>query len=365
MIAHQTVEAIKTLSHIRCAGRHINPSRRSKAEHCRYALSTTVNSRSRVTASNPRRTSIRRPLRNSTSNAPPVSAPRLDPSGDREHSCTGIMGTALESKPACRRRRYLSNAVTDKCRWLQKACRVNTLASNSATIFSASIRLRRLRTICPSAGSFMSQVNHKPKHYNRCVSHTHTLFGLFLDPGRFWRVVYKVRSIIGEHSVDGIRNGGDQRSQKVGRDSSRGAFVELGKCEFAGPVDSNEEIELTLFGSHLRNIDMKVADGVLPKLLPGWLVAFHIGQPADAVPLKTPVQRRAGQLRNRGLERVEAIVQRQQRLLAEGNCYRFLFLGQDSRVRLLRPHRGILDRVPLPPLRNSLRVDPIMAGQFD
>lgn len=70
------------------------------------------------------------------------------------------------------------------------------------------------------------------------------LFGLFLDPGRFWRVVYKVRSIIGEHSVDGIRNGGDQRSQKVGRDSSRGAFVELGKCEFAGPVDSNEEIEL-------------------------------------------------------------------------------------------------------------------------
>src|ERR1017187_820688 len=132
----------------------------------------------------------------STSNAPPVSAPRLDPSGDREHSCTGIMGTALESKPACRRRRYLSNAVTDKSRWLQKACRVNPLASNSATIFSASIRLRRLRTICPSAGSFMSQVNHKPKHYNRCVSHTHTVdlrgmeHGIVFQDGNLLPVVF-------------------------------------------------------------------------------------------------------------------------------------------------------------------------------
>ena len=30
------------------------------------------------------------------------------------------------------------------------------------------------------------------------------LFGLFLDPGRFWRVVYKVRSIIGEHVLDSL-----------------------------------------------------------------------------------------------------------------------------------------------------------------
>jgi len=86
-IAHQAVETVEILPHVSRAGSHINPRCRSKAKHCRYPLSNTVNSRSRVTASNPRRTSIRRPPRNSTSNnAPPTSASRFDASGMREHS---------------------------------------------------------------------------------------------------------------------------------------------------------------------------------------------------------------------------------------------------------------------------------------
>jgi len=186
---------------------------------------------------------------------------------------------------------------------------------------------------------------------------------LLLGPGWFRRVVHEVCAVIGEHSVDGVGNGGNQSSEKIGRDSSRGAFVELGKGEFAGPVDGNEEVELTLFSSHLRNIDMEIADGVLPELLLCRLVTFDIGQPADAVPLKTPVQRRAGQPRDRGLERVETFIEREQSLLPKGNRHRLLLLGKDCRVWVLGPHRKILNRVTLSPLGHRLGVDPIMSGQ--
>jgi hypothetical protein len=104
--------------------------------------------------------------------------------------------------------------------------------------------------------------------------------------GRLRCVVYKVRSIISEYGVDGVGNGNDQSSEKIDRDSSRGAFVELGKGEFAGPVDGNEQIELAVFNSHLRDINMEIADGVQPELFLCGLVAFNIGQPADTVPLK-------------------------------------------------------------------------------
>ena len=135
------------------------------------------------------------------------------------------------------------------------------------------------------------------------------LFGLSLGPGRFRCVVYEMRPIIGEHGVDRVGNGGDQSPEKVGGDPSRCPLVELGESEFTGSVDGDEEIELALLGPHLSDIDMEEADGILPELLPCGLVPLDLRQATDAVTLKTSVQRRAGQLRNRGLERVEAIVE--------------------------------------------------------
>jgi hypothetical protein len=54
-------------------------------------------------------------------------------------------------------------------------------------------------------------------------------------------------------------------------------------------VDLHEERKLTLFGSHLRDIDMEIADGILSEFLFCGPVAFDLGQPADVMALKTAV----------------------------------------------------------------------------
>ena len=38
---------------------------------------------------------------------------------------------------------------------------------------------------------------------------------------------------------------------------------ELGDCEFAGPVNTHEEVELALRRLNLGDVDMKEADGVI------------------------------------------------------------------------------------------------------
>ena len=50
----------------------------------------------------------------------------------------------------------------------------------------------------------------------------------------------------------------------------------------------------------------------------GGFVALNLGQAADAVTLQAAVQAGAGQMRDRGLQAVKAVVQRQQRVTAEG-----------------------------------------------
>jgi hypothetical protein len=87
-------------------------------------------------------------------------------------------------------------------------------------------------------------------------------------------------------------------------------LMQLGEGELGCSVDGNEQMELTLLGSDLGDIDVEEADGVAPE---GHLrlVAFHLRQSADAMPLQAPVQRRARQMRDRRLQRIEAIVARQ------------------------------------------------------
>ena len=55
------------------------------------------------------------------------------------------------------------------------------------------------------------------------------------------------------------------------------------------------------------------------ELLLSRLVAIDLGQAGDAVTPQAAVQRRARQVRDRGLQGIEAIVQRQQCVLAKGN----------------------------------------------
>ncbi len=91
---------------------------------------------------------------------------------------------------------------------------------------------------------------------------------------------------------------------------------------------------------------------------------LNLRKARDAVPLKAPMQRRAGQVRHRRLQGIEAVVERQQRMAAECRNFRLLGFRQHSGPRFYRPGLHVLDRRPLSPLRNRLGVDAQLPAQL-
>lgn len=79
---------------------------------------------------------------------------------------------------------------------------------------------------------------------------------------------------------------------------------------------------------------------------------------AKAMALKTAVLRRARELRNRGLQRVEAIIKRQERVAMErhGNG---IFFRREYRRSWRGAHARVLDRGALAPLGRRFRVDAV------
>ncbi len=81
------------------------------------------------------------------------------------------------------------------------------------------------------------------------------------------------------------------------------------------------------------------------------------------MPLQATMQCRSSQMWDRWLQRIKAIIQRQQRMPPERDNHCLLFLGQGRGMRGLRPGLHILDCRPLTPLGNRLRVDPKFPAQ--
>jgi hypothetical protein len=75
---------------------------------------------------------------------------------------------------------------------------------------------------------------------------------------------------------------------------------------------------------------MEIADGIGLELALVRLVALYLRQAGDAVPLQAPVKRRAGQVRDYRLQRIQAIVERQQRMPAERDDDRLLLDRQSD-----------------------------------
>jgi len=138
--------------------------------------------------------------------------------------------------------------------------------------------------------------------------------------------------------------------------------MQFGEGELRGSVDSHEKVEPSLLGSDLGNIDVKIADRVFPERLSYRLVAFDFRQAADAMALVAMMKLRARKMRDGSLQGIKAIVERQQRVLAEGHCNGLLLDGQDGRAGLLRPHGRIMDEGPLPPLGDRLCIDAVTFG---
>lgn len=84
------------------------------------------------------------------------------------------------------------------------------------------------------------------------------------------------------------------------------------------PVNSYEEVELALGGLHLVDVDVEVADEVTLELFLGGLVAFDLGPSRDAVALQAAMRRGVRQMREGRLQRVEAVIQGRQSVLAKG-----------------------------------------------
>jgi hypothetical protein len=76
------------------------------------------------------------------------------------------------------------------------------------------------------------------------------------------------------------------------------------------------------------SLDVKEADGAGLELLLRGQIAVHLGKSADAMPLQAPVQRGPRQMRDGRLQRIEAVVERQERVAAKGDDHRFLFSAE-------------------------------------
>ena len=87
-------------------------------------------------------------------------------------------------------------------------------------------------------------------------------------------------------------------------------------------------LKLAFGGLHLSDIDVKEADRIAFEVLALRLVTLNVRQAGNAVPLEASMQRRSGQMRNRRLQCVEAVVQRQQGMPAERDDGRLLSVGQ-------------------------------------
>lgn len=121
----------------------------------------------------------------------------------------------------------------------------------------------------------------------------------------------EVGAVIGKHRMHLVRDGFEQSPKEVAGYPPGGFFVHLDEGELRGSVDGNEEIQPALLGTDLGDVDMEVPDRIGLELLADGPVALHLRQAADAMAQKTTMQRRPAQTGNRGLERIEAVIERQ------------------------------------------------------
>ena len=66
---------------------------------------------------------------------------------------------------------------------------------------------------------------------------------------------------------------------------------------------------------------------------------------------------------DRRLKRVETVIERQERVLAEGDDDRLFLQAENRRSGLLGAHRRILNVGALAPLLNRLGIDPVPRGK--
>ena len=84
--------------------------------------------------------------------------------------------------------------------------------------------------------------------------------------------------------------------------------MQLSEDELRRPINGHEEVELALLSANLGNVEVEVADRITLEGFFSDLVTGDLRQTADRVAFKAPMQGRPGQMRDRRLQGIEAVV---------------------------------------------------------
>lgn len=124
--------------------------------------------------------------------------------------------------------------------------------------------------------------------------------------------------IVGENGVDLV---GDSRDQSFEEGRGGGPFRlldQLHEGKLTGAIDGDVEVELAFSGLEVSNVDVEIADRISLELFLRRLAAFDFRQSADPMTLEAAMQR-SRQMRDGWLQRIEAVVEWQQRMPPEGD----------------------------------------------
>ena len=171
------------------------------------------------------------------------------------------------------------------------------------------------------------------------------------------RLLGELDDIVSQNRVDLVGHGFEHVLKEFPGRLSVGCRNELSDGELGSAVDTDEGKELALGRLHFRDVDVEEPDRIALELLSLGLVTLDIRQARDAMTLQTPMERRPCQVRDGGLQGIEAVVQREKRVAPERHDRSFLVLGQDRRARFPRPGLQVLDRRTLAPFRDGLGID--------
>ena len=102
--------------------------------------------------------------------------------------------------------------------------------------------------------------------------------------------VGELDAVIRKDGVQPVWDGFDQSFQKRHGGRPVGLVVQLGKSELRRAIDRYEQVELSLFGAHLGDVDMKEADRIGLELLLRPLVALDVRKARDVMALEQSMQ---------------------------------------------------------------------------
>ena len=142
----------------------------------------------------------------------------------------------------------------------------------------------------------------------------------------------EVGAVVGQHNVNRVRNRFDQRPDEVPGDPTCGFLMQLDEGLLRGPIDANRQIELARFAAG-KCRDVADSGAVTSGSGSGWLKG------------------------------IQAVIERQQRVLSKCNDDGFVLDRQDGGLRVFRPGWQVGSRAALRPLSDGFLVDPVALGQ--